>query len=172
MRGALVTSKTTDAQAAYETIGMMSPVVLAHTHFVLRSSGWLEGSLTASYKQYLMDAEMLAIISHFFQDFEINEEISALDMIALVGPGGHHFGTPHTQARNTNAFSEAALSDRQSYDAWMGLSALRTLPTPTRFGRICSPPTSRHTSIPGLSRACESSLRNAAGKLAGKYLYD
>ena len=41
-----------DAQAAYETIGMMSPVVLAHTHFVLRSFGWLEGSLTASYKQY------------------------------------------------------------------------------------------------------------------------
>jgi trimethylamine--corrinoid protein Co-methyltransferase len=55
---------------------------------------------------------------HFLDGFVIDEETLALDMIAAVGPGGHHFGTPHTQARFRTEFYQSALADRQGYDLW------------------------------------------------------
>lgn len=117
--GSLNTSKLPDAQAAYETMWTMWPMVLAHTNFVLHSVGWLEGGLTASYEKFVMDAEMLAMFYHFLGGFTIDDETLALDMIELVGPGGHHFDTPHTQARYTSAFYESALADRLGYDTWL-----------------------------------------------------
>jgi trimethylamine--corrinoid protein Co-methyltransferase len=117
--GSLTTAKLPDAQAAYETMWTMWPVILAHTNFVLHSVGWLEGGLTVSYEKFVMDAEMLAMFYHFFNGFEVNEETLALDMIDLVGPGGHHFDTPHTQSRYSSAFYESALADRRGYDAWL-----------------------------------------------------
>ena len=42
----------------------------------------------------------------------------ALAMIAEVGPGGHHFGTTHTQARFRNEHYQSRLADRRPFDAW------------------------------------------------------
>jgi trimethylamine--corrinoid protein Co-methyltransferase len=42
----------------------------------------------------------------------------ALEAIAEVGLGGHHFGTLHTQERYENAFHQPFVTDRQAYDAW------------------------------------------------------
>jgi trimethylamine--corrinoid protein Co-methyltransferase len=117
--GSLNNSKTPDAQAAYETMWTIWPAVLAHTNFILHSVGWLEGGLTASYEKFIIDAENLAMFSHFLQPPEINDESLALDMMAEVGPGGHHFGTPHTQARFQTEFYQSTLSDRLNYDTWV-----------------------------------------------------
>jgi len=117
--GSLNTSKLPDAQAAYETMWTMWPMVLAHTNFALHSVGWLEGGLTASYEKFVMDAEMLSMFYHFLGGFQIDEDSLALDMIERVGPGGHHFDTPHTQARYASAFYDSALADRQGYDTWL-----------------------------------------------------
>jgi trimethylamine--corrinoid protein Co-methyltransferase len=121
--GSLNTSKVPDAQAAYETMWTLWPVVLARANFILHSVGWLDGGLTVSYEKFIMDADMLAMFYHFFQGFEINADTLALDMIDLVGPGGHHFDTPHTQSRYTDAFFEPALADRQSFDTWVAMGA-------------------------------------------------
>lgn len=121
--GSLNTSKVPDAQAAYETMWTMWPAFLAHTNFILHAVGWLEGGLTASYEKFVMDAEMLAMFYHFSQGLEINDDTLALDMIELVGPGGHHFDTPHTQSRYTDAFFDSALGDRQGYDNWRARGA-------------------------------------------------
>jgi trimethylamine---corrinoid protein Co-methyltransferase len=116
--GSLNTSKVPDAQAAWETQWSIWPVMLAHTNFVLHSCGWLEGGLTASYEKWIIDAENLAMFFHFFNGFEISDETLALDMIAEVGPGGHHFGTPHTQARFATEFYQSSLADRLGYETW------------------------------------------------------
>ncbi|MCL4298604.1 MAG: trimethylamine methyltransferase family protein [Anaerolineae bacterium] len=116
--GSLNTAKVPDAQAAYETMWTMWPAMLARTNFVMHAIGWLEGGLTASYEKFIIDAENLAMFAHFLRGFEINEETLALDMIAEVGPGGHHFGTPHTQARFSTEFYESFLADRLSYQTW------------------------------------------------------
>jgi trimethylamine--corrinoid protein Co-methyltransferase len=117
--GSLNTSKLPDAQAAYETLWTLWPAVLAHTNFVMHAAGWLEGGLTASYEKFILDAENLAMFAHFLQGFAIDETTLALDMIAAVGPGGHHFGTDHTQARFSTEFYEGFVSDRQGYEAWL-----------------------------------------------------
>lgn len=116
--GSLNTSKQADAQAAYETLWSIWPAVLAHANFVMHAVGWLEGGLTVSYEKMIIDMENLAMLQHFFQEVEVTDETLALDMIAEVGPGGHHLGTPHTQARFRTEFYRPFLSDRQDYESW------------------------------------------------------
>lgn len=116
--GSLTTAKTPDAQAASETLWSLWPCVLAHTHLVMHAAGWLESGLTASFEKFIMDVENLAMFQHFLNGFTIDDETLALEMMAAVGPGGHHFGTPHTQARFSTEFYESALADRQNYETW------------------------------------------------------
>ncbi|MDX1523109.1 MAG: trimethylamine methyltransferase family protein [Anaerolineae bacterium] len=116
--GSLNTAKIPDAQAAYETMWTQWPAILAHTNFVMHAVGWLEGGLTVSYEKFIIDVENLAMFTHFLKRFEISDETLALDMIAEVGPGGHHLGTPHTQARFQTEFYQPFLSDRLNYETW------------------------------------------------------
>jgi trimethylamine--corrinoid protein Co-methyltransferase len=116
--GGLNSSKTPDAQAAYESLWTMWPAMLAHTNFILHSAGWLEGGMTVSLEKYVIDAEMLAMFYHFMAGFEINDENLALDSIDEVGPGGHHFGTAHTMERFSTAFYQPTLGDNLGYEVW------------------------------------------------------
>ena len=117
--GTLNNSNVPDAQAAYETMWAIWPAVLSYANVVMHAVGWLEGGLTVSYEKMIMDMENLAMFQHFFQDVEISDETLALDMIAEVGPGGHHFGTSHTQARYRTEFYSPFLSDRQNHENWV-----------------------------------------------------
>jgi trimethylamine--corrinoid protein Co-methyltransferase len=94
------------------------PAVMGHTNFIMHSAGWLEAGLAISPEKMLLDMENLAIFQHFLGGFEIGKETLALDMMAEVGPGGHHFGTEHTRARYSNAFYEPFLSSRLGWDSW------------------------------------------------------
>jgi trimethylamine--corrinoid protein Co-methyltransferase len=116
--GSLNTSKLPDAQAVTETLWTTWPAVLAHTNLIMHSAGWLEGGLCASYEKFIIDLESVAMFYHFLGGFEISPETLALDMIAAVGPGGHHFGTAHTQARFSTEFYQPFLADRRNYETW------------------------------------------------------
>lgn len=124
--GSLNTSKVPDAQAAYETMWSTWPAILGHTNFVMHAVGWLDGGLTASYEKFIIDAENLAMFQHFLGGFKINDDTLALDMIAEVGPGGHHFGTAHTQARFSTEFYQPFLADRLNYETWQQAGGLDT----------------------------------------------
>ncbi len=116
--GSLTNSKVPDAQAAYETMWTMWPAIMAHTNLMMHAVGWLEGGLVASYEKFMIDAENLAMFSHMLGNFEVDEAAFAIDSIAQVGSGGHHFGTQHTQDRYETAFYEPLLTDRLGFDAW------------------------------------------------------
>ncbi|MGH2521171.1 MAG: trimethylamine methyltransferase family protein [Anaerolineales bacterium] len=122
--GSLTTSKLPDAQAAYETQWTIWPCVLAHTNLIMHAAGWLEAGLTASFEKFIIDAEALGMFYHFLDGFTIDDATLALDMIAEVGPGGHHFGTPHTQARYSTEFYQTFLADRQGYETWLAAGGL------------------------------------------------
>ena len=124
--GSLNTSKAPDAQATYETMWTTWPAVLAHTNFVMHAVGWLDGGLTVSYEKIIIDMENLAMFQTFLGGLAINEETLALDMIAAVPPGGHHFGTPHTQARYATEFHPTFLADRQNFELWQENGSLDT----------------------------------------------
>jgi trimethylamine---corrinoid protein Co-methyltransferase len=117
--GSLTSANTADAQAAYESLWNLWPAVQAHTNLIMHAAGWLEGGLTSSYEKFIIDAENLAMFCHFLQGFAVDEESLALDTIAEVGPGGHHFGTAHTQARYQSAFHGTAVAERSNYDSWV-----------------------------------------------------
>ncbi|MCB0163907.1 MAG: trimethylamine methyltransferase family protein [Anaerolineae bacterium] len=116
--GTLNTSNLPDAQAAYETMWAVWPAVLSHSNFIMHSVGWLEGGLTVGYEKMIIDMENLGMFQHFFQEVEISDDTLALDMIKEVGPGGHHLGTPHTQARFRTEYYTPVLADRQNYESW------------------------------------------------------
>ena len=42
----------------------------------------------------------------------------AMEAIRDVGPGGHYFGTPHTQARYRDAFYAPLISDWRNFESW------------------------------------------------------
>ena len=116
--GALNTANEPDAQAAAESLWTLWPAILAHTHLIVHSAGWLESGLTASFEKYVMDVENLAMMQHFLQGPAWDGNVFALDAIDEVGPAGHHFGTAHTQARFETAFFANALHDRRNYGTW------------------------------------------------------
>lgn len=117
--GGLNNAKLPDAQAAYETQMSLWPAVLAQANVVFHSAGWLEAGLVCSLEKFILDVEGLAMMHHFLAGMEITPETLALDAIAEVGPGGHHFGTAHTLSRFREAFYRPIVSDRQNYEAWL-----------------------------------------------------
>lgn len=116
--GALTNAKLPDAQAAYESLWSLWPAVLAHSNLIMQAVGWLDGGLTASFEKFIIDAENLAMFARFLDGFAVDADALALSAIAEVGPGGHHFGTAHTQARFRSEHYQSRLADRRPFDAW------------------------------------------------------
>ena len=121
--GGLTNANNNDAQSAYEALWTLWPNVMAHNNYIMHGAGWLETGLTISLEKLVIDMENLAMFQHFLGGFDINTDTLALDMLAQVGPGGHHFGTPHTQARYSTEFYEPFVSTRQALDVWQAAGA-------------------------------------------------
>lgn len=112
------TSNCVDAQSAYESEMSLWGAVMGHTNLVNHAAGWLEGGLTASFEKLIIDAEMLQMMTETLKPIIVNDDELALDAIAEVPPGGHHFGTAHTLERYETAFYAPLVSDRQNFEAW------------------------------------------------------
>ena len=111
-------SNCVDAQAAFESQMSLWGSVMGHANLVNHAAGWLEGGLTASFEKLIVDAEMLQMIAEYLRPIDVNDDELAVDAIAEVGPGGHHFGTAHTLERYEHAFYAPLLSNRQNYESW------------------------------------------------------
>ncbi len=111
-------SNCVDAQSAYESQMSLWGAIMGGAHLVNHAAGWLEGGLTASFEKLIIDAEMLQMMAEYLRPIVMNDDELALDAIAEVGPGGHHFGTSHTLARYESAFYTPIVSNRQNFEAW------------------------------------------------------
>jgi trimethylamine--corrinoid protein Co-methyltransferase len=111
-------SNCVDAQSAYESEMSIWGAVMAHCNFFNHAVGWLEGGLTASFEKLIVDAEMLQMMAASLDPIEVNDDELAVDAIAQVGPGGHHFGTSHTLERYETAFYTPILSTRMNFERW------------------------------------------------------
>jgi len=161
-----------DAQAAYESQWNLWPCVLAHSNLVMHAVGWLEGGLTVSYEKIVIDAESLAMFQHFLQGFAINAETLALDMIAEVGPGGHHFGTPHTQARFSTEFYQSSLADRLNYESWLAAGSQDTARRANAIWKEILAQYEAPPLDPGIRDALEDYVARRERELEGRSLYD
>lgn len=111
-------SNCVDGQAAFESEMSLWGSIMGGANLVNHAAGWLEGGLTASFEKLILDAEMLQMMAEYLRPIEVNDDELALDAIAEVGPGGHHFGTSHTLARYETAFYSPLMSNRQNFESW------------------------------------------------------
>ena len=64
------------------------------------------------------DAALLQMVATMLEPVVVDDDTLAVDTIGEVGPGGHFFGTAHTQARFRDAFYRPFVSDWRNYEAW------------------------------------------------------
>jgi len=117
--GVLTNSKVPDAQAGWEKMMQLWPIVLGGCHYVLHGAGWLDGGLTASFEAMVLDAEMLGMLPRFFAGVPVSDETLALDVIAHVGAGGHFLGEEHTRKHFKTEFHFPNLADTEAYESWV-----------------------------------------------------
>ena len=117
--GGLTNANLNDVQSAQESLWTLWPAVMGHTNYIMHAAGWMEAGLAVSFEKFIIDIENLASFQHFLGGFSIDEGSLALEAMAEVGPGGHHFGTSHTQARYNREFHEPILSSRLPWDQWL-----------------------------------------------------
>ncbi len=169
--GSLNTANVTDAQAAYETQWTLWSVVMAHANLVVHSAGWLESGLTVSLEKFIIDVENLAMMQHFLNGIEITPDSLVLDMIKEVGPGGHHFGTSHTQANFRTAFYQPFVSDRRNFGTWEAAGSPDTMQRASQLGERLI----RNYEAPplddGIREALESFVAQRSRELEGVDLY-
>jgi trimethylamine--corrinoid protein Co-methyltransferase len=107
-----------DAQAAYESVFSLWGAIQGGGNFLMHGAGWLEGGLRASYEKFILDVDLLQMVQEFLTPLDLSEDALAIDAIRDVGPGGHFFGTPHTQSRYKTAFYSPVLSDWRNFETW------------------------------------------------------
>ena len=107
-----------DAQAAYESVFSLWGAVQGGVNMLMHGAGWMEGGLHASYEKMIIDADMLHMVCAVPRTARGRRASLALDAIRDVGPGGHFFGTQHTQDRFRTAFYKPMISDWRNYESW------------------------------------------------------
>jgi trimethylamine---corrinoid protein Co-methyltransferase len=124
--GALTDSHLPDAQSNYERMMTLMISILSGVNFMMHGLGVLESYLTLCYEQFVIDAELLAMLRQLVAPLEISAETLALDTIDTIGPGGFFLDSPHTMRHYRAAHFLPRISLRNGYDQWVAEGALDT----------------------------------------------
>lgn len=111
-------AKIFDAQAGYESAMTMMAVLLSGANYIWHSAGWNEAGMHCSIAKFVVDAEVCAMGYRMTQGIQWDDFDEALAAVRDVGPGGHYFGHPHTQANFEKAFFIPKLFDNNSVEQW------------------------------------------------------
>ncbi len=112
-------ANTVDAQAAYESVFSLWGLTMGHGNMIKHAAGWMEGGLQASFEKLVLDVDLLQMVSEFLKPLTVNDAELAIDAMKDVGPGGHFFGTQHTQDRYKTAFYSPIISDWRNSESWV-----------------------------------------------------
>ena len=91
---------------------------MAGGNFIKHAAGWLEGGLSAGFEKFIVDVDNLQMLAEYFTPLSVDEDSFAIEAMRDVGPGGHFFGTAHTQSRYKTAFYSPIISDWRNYETW------------------------------------------------------
>ena len=116
--GALTDSPLPDAQSNYERMFTLLTSILSGVNFLMHGLGILESYLTMSYEQFVIDLELISMVRHLVQPFDVSAETLALETINHVGPGGHFLEANHTMRHYRQAHFIPRISLRQPYEQW------------------------------------------------------
>ncbi|MHA1152856.1 MAG: trimethylamine methyltransferase family protein [Alphaproteobacteria bacterium] len=159
-------SNAVDAQAAYESQMSIWGAIMGGANVLYHAAGWMEGGLTASFEKFVLDAEMLQMMSEVLQPIEVNEATLGLDAIREVQPGGHFFGAAHTLARYETAFYQPILSDWRNYETWEEDGARSATERATGIWKELLRSYEQPPLDPGIAEALEAYVRRRKEKIA------
>ncbi len=111
-------SKVVDAQNGYEKGITSLLVALAGSNFIHDAAGLVEFASAASYKQYVIDDEIIGMVMRAVRGIEVSDDTLALDAYRRVGPGGHFLDDPHTVEWMRREHFVPRLADRQLRINW------------------------------------------------------
>jgi trimethylamine---corrinoid protein Co-methyltransferase len=112
-------SKLPDAQAAHESATTAMLAALAGGNFIHEAFGMLDGALTVSYAQYVIDNDIVGSCLRTLRGIEVTDDTLAYDVIEKVGPGGNYLSEEHTiRYMRTESYYPRA-SNRQQYQRWI-----------------------------------------------------
>lgn len=111
-------SKIVDTQNGYEKAITNVLVALSGSNFIHDAAGLVEFASTASYKQYVIDNEIIGMVMRAVRGIEVSDETVAIDTYRRVGPGGNFLSDPHTVQWMRREHYVPKLSDRQLRVNW------------------------------------------------------
>ena len=111
-------ANTVDAQSAYETVFSLWGALNGGGNVIKHAAGWLEGGLSAGFEKFIVDVDNIQMLAEYFTPLTVDEDSFAIEAMRDVGPGGHFFGTEHTQSRYKTAFYSPIISDWRNYETW------------------------------------------------------
>lgn len=125
--GGVTDSKIPDQQAGIEKAMSLFQVGLAGGNYI-HHAGMLESLLTISFEQYVVDNDIIGMVTRDLKGIDINQETLAFNVLEQVVEQGDNFITqPHTvkYARSKEHFIPQVL-DRSSRDEWKARGGLDT----------------------------------------------
>jgi trimethylamine--corrinoid protein Co-methyltransferase len=116
--GGMSDSKVIDVQNGYEKAISNLLIGLSGSNFIHAAAGLTEFATMISYKQYVIDNEILGMIMRAIRGIEVTDETIALNVYREVGPGGNFLSEPHTVKWMRKEHFIPKLSDRQLRENW------------------------------------------------------
>ena len=111
-------SKIVDTQNGYEKALTSTLVALSGSNFIHDAAGLVEFASTASYKQYVIDNEIIGMVMRAVRGIDVTDETLAVGVYRRVGPGGNFLADPHTVQWMRKEHYVPKLSDRQLRINW------------------------------------------------------
>jgi len=116
--GGISDAKEPDQQAGFEKgISCLLPA-LAGANFIHEAAGQLDGGMTISYAQYVIDNEINGYVLRAVQGIATDDASLAVDEVIAVGPGGNFLDQPLTLEKMRTEFYFPQTVNRMSYDQW------------------------------------------------------
>jgi len=111
-----------DSQAAWEHMGVYLLAALAGVDLTMSGGGLCSADIV-SFRQILIDNEMIGWVKHLVNGFDVSDETIPLDLMMEIGfgPLGNHFlGTNHTGKFYKSAmWRRSSLTNALLRDAWI-----------------------------------------------------
>ncbi len=117
-------SPALDAQATFETLGMLWASITSGSNIIMHAAGWLEGGLRSSFEKFILDVEMLQMMVKYMEPILVDDTTLAFNEVKSVGHGGHFFDTENTIKNYSTAFYEPLISTAKNYGQWKDDGAL------------------------------------------------
>lgn len=116
--GGISDSKEPDQQAGFEKgISCILPA-LAGANFIHEAAGQLDGGMTISYAQYVIDNDINGYVLRAVRGIETDDKVLSLEGILNVGPGGNFIDQELTVEKLRSEFYYPKAVNRMSYDGW------------------------------------------------------